>query len=157
MPTIYRYRLTRVWDGSRPQVCWIMLNPSTATETVDDPTIRRVVAFSSLWGFGSAVVVNLFALRSVSPVALARHPDPVGPENDSAIAHAVDSTDLVLLAWGNRGVEINPMTRTPRCSEVAGIISNVTPRCLGLTGSGQPRHPLYLPSSTVPLAFPGPT
>ncbi|HEX6285988.1 MAG TPA: DUF1643 domain-containing protein [Acidimicrobiia bacterium] len=157
MPTGYRYWLTRVWDVGQPPVSWVMLNPSTATETVDDPTIRRVVAFSRLWGFGSALVVNLFALRSVSPETLARHPDPVGPENDSAIERAIGSADLVVVAWGNHGLKLNPKTRTPRSSEVAALLSGVNPRCLGLTASGQPRHPLYLPSCTASMAFPRPT
>jgi hypothetical protein len=63
----YRYRLTKTWDRSQPQVTWVMLNPSTATADTDDPTIRRVVGFSRRWGFGSAVVVNLFALRATQP------------------------------------------------------------------------------------------
>ena len=37
----YRYSLTRGWDSTRPSITIIMLNPSQANATVDDPTIRR--------------------------------------------------------------------------------------------------------------------
>lgn len=153
MTTSYRYRLSRVWNPERPQVCWIMLNPSTATEALDDPTTRRVVGFSRLWGFGSAVVVNLFALRSATPEVLARHPDPVGADNDASIQRGVATADRIVVAWGNHGVTINPTTGTPRHHEIAGLLSHSSSHCLGVTGQGQPRHPLYLPSCTVPLVF----
>jgi len=65
----YRYRLSRIWDDAAPGVCWVMLNPSTATTGVDDPTISRVIDFSRSWHHGSATVVNLFAFRT-------RKPDP---------------------------------------------------------------------------------
>ena len=46
----YRYALWRKWaDG--PQVLFVMLNPSTADESVDDPTIRRCISFAKAWGF----------------------------------------------------------------------------------------------------------
>ena len=46
-----------------------MLNPSTADETTDDPTIRRVIDFSRRWGFSRLIVVKLVPLRSTDPKA----------------------------------------------------------------------------------------
>ena len=60
----YRYLLWREWNAKLPRLLWILLNPSTADERVDDPTLRRVLGFSRSYGFGGLEVVNLFALRS---------------------------------------------------------------------------------------------
>lgn len=151
----YRYRLTRVWDDRRPVVVWIMLNPSTATASADDPTIRRVVGFSRAWGFGSAEVVNLFALRATHPRRLANSHDRVGPLNDDSIATAVTSTHRVVAAWGNHGTMDNPATGNPRCQEVVALISKGCGdvRCLATTKRGHPRHPLYVPADTSLTMF----
>jgi hypothetical protein len=47
----YRYLLTRVW-GSGPKALFVMLNPSTATEVQNDPTVERCErrARAGLWG-----------------------------------------------------------------------------------------------------------
>src|SRR4029079_19593153 len=99
----YRYRLTRVWDESRPAVCWVMLNPSTADAVKDDPTIRRGSSFSWSWGAGGLVVVNLFAFRATNPADLLDAPDPVGPENDAHVRDAAKGAGLVMAAWGVHG------------------------------------------------------
>lgn len=152
---IYRYRLTRTWDRSQPQVTWVMLNPSTATADADDPTIRRVVGFSRRWGFGSAVVVNLFALRATRPEDLVASHCPVGPDNDRAILEALSPTSEVVAAWGNHGRIPNPLSGRPRWKEVLDLISGPSRavRCLARTKQSQPRHPLYLPADTLPSDF----
>jgi len=37
----YRYALTRIWDENARKVSFVMLNPSTATEVQNDPTVER--------------------------------------------------------------------------------------------------------------------
>lgn len=154
---LYRYRLTRTWDETRPSLAWIMLNPSTADASVDDPTIRRVIGFSRSWGFGSATVVNLFGLRATHPGDLRRSDSPVGPDNDAVIRVAVSSADGVVAAWGNHGAMKNPDTGMPRHEEVIGLLHRVSARirCLGTTREGQPRHPLYLPAFARPAPLDG--
>ena len=137
----YRYSLTRVWDADLPRVAFIGLNPSTADETADDPTIRRCIGFARRWGFGSMVVVNCFALRSTYPKGLRRSSDPVGPGNDRAIIRVVRSVDRVVAAWGAHGGYLDRDTR------VLAMLPDDA-MCLGVTLDGSPRHPLYLPSET---------
>lgn len=82
----FRYDLGRVWDPGNPRrVLWVMLNPSTADADVDDPAIRRCVAFSKREGAGGLTVTNLFAFRASNPAALVDASDPVGPENDAPL------------------------------------------------------------------------
>ncbi len=131
-----------------------MLNPSTATASADDPTIRRVVGFSRAWGFGSAEVVNLFALRAANPRLLVDSTDPVGPANDEAIAAAVSAADEVIAAWGNHGTIENPLTGLPRDEEVLELMARGEPwHCLGTTRHRQPRHPLYMPADSNLVEF----
>lgn len=152
----YRFLLTRVWDEAPPSVCWIMLNPSTADSSADDPTISRVVGFSRSWGFGSVSVVNLFAFRTARPSDLALVSDPVGEGNDETILSTATSSPWVMTAWGNHGILENPATGVPRSREVQRLLvdAGISIASLGLTKQGQPRHPLYLPASTPPDEWP---
>lgn len=141
----YRYLLTRIWDPAIPPVVFVMLNPSTADALVDDATIRRLVGskgFARQLGAGGAVVVNLFALCSTDPRALRHHGDPVGPLNDAFIRQATDGASVVVAAWGAAGVEHGRGEQVTETLRRRGIVLH----CLGRTSTGQPRHPLYLPS-----------
>lgn len=143
----YRYRLSRVWDESLALVWWIMLNPSTANHVRDDPTIRRVTSFTSAWGYGGFVVVNLFALRSPYPKALLTHPDPVGPENDSHL-FAANNAPLVMAAWG-ASVPLG------RDKKVVELLAGKQLHCLELSKGGMPRHPLFVRGDAKPILFGG--
>ncbi len=65
-----------------------MLNPSTADETQEDPTIRRCLGFAKSWGFDRLIIVNIFAFRSTNPDALYSQVDPIGVGND--LVHVAD-------------------------------------------------------------------
>lgn len=146
---LYRYRLTRAW-GSAPPLVFIMLNPSTADASIDDPTIRRCVGFAKREGAGGILVVNLFAWRSTDPEALAKASDPVGPHNDNHIRLACRSGGKVIAAWGS---SCPPKLRR-RASDVQRLASGITSLfALALTEDGSPRHPLYLPAISPLLPF----
>jgi hypothetical protein len=147
----YRYHLSRSWDQDLPSICWVMLNPSTADATSDDATICRVVGFSRAWGHGSVSVVNLFALRTPHPRDLRTARRPVGPRNDDILLRTAVESDCVIAAWGNGGHLHNPSTGIPRSREVQGLLHDVgvTTMCLGRTGRGEPRHPLYMARASV--------
>lgn len=142
----YRYRLSRTWDTERETVAFVMLNPSTADATDDDPTLTRCINYAKDWGYGSLVVANLFALRSTSPDNLARHPDPVGPENDRYLRAVCDEAETVVAAWGTDGDLYD------RESEVADLLDGDL-YALDTTKQGHPNHPLYQPKDAEPTRW----
>lgn len=144
----WRYSLTRevaplTGEGT---VAFIGLNPSTADETADDPTIRRCIRFARDWGFARLKMLNLYAYRATDPRDMYAAADPVGPDNDCTIAKVVGGSDLVVCAWG-AGAAGN----ANRLGRVIGLIA--APHCLGLTAGGFPRHPLYVRADTLPVPF----
>lgn len=141
---VYRYRLLRAWDD-KPRVWWVMLNPSTADASVDDPTIRRVVSFSQGWGYGGCVVVNLFALRATDPAALKGHADPIGPDNDLHLRLAL-AAPLVVAAWGANKT-------CGRDQAVMRLLAGKSLHCLEKTKEGHPKHPLYVRGDATPTLF----
>lgn len=147
---LYRYELWRSWDKAKPICTWVMLNPSTADATADDPTIRRCVGFARGWGYGGIAVVNLFAWRAKEPRELLETPDPVGPDNEMAISNAMCQAGLVVVAWGaafRPDLLARGAGRTIFQVAELGQALNVRMACLGRTRSrgNQPRHPLYVP------------
>jgi hypothetical protein len=141
---LYRYRLWRIWDGSIPQMVFVMLNPSTADATTDDPTIRRCIGFAKRENCGGIEVVNLYALRATKPVHLLDHPDPEGPGNCMAWAEALYDRPqpVVVAAWGAN----SDLAGLPESKALRG--ASQTWHCLGTTKDGAPRHPLYLKGNT---------
>lgn len=137
----YRYKLTR--EGDLASVCgplpFVMLNPSTADATTDDRTIGRCRSFAKALGYNGIVVVNLYALRSTDPAALWKHPDPVGPMNDSWLSCTGREHSEIVCAWG---ADAKP----DRVMHVATMLTaaGARLRCLGMTKDGAPRHPLYV-------------
>ena len=146
----YRYLLTRNWDPGRPAVGFVMLNPSTADHTVDDPTIRRCVDFARRWGFGELRVANLFATRASNPTALldtvAAGGDPVGPENPAHLA-SMTAAHSVVLAWGANADAVHGAAYPAQVAAEL-VAAGASVFHLGRCADGSPRHPLYLPGDT---------
>lgn len=157
---LYRYRLTRTLDTYRDQasVLFVMLNPSTADATTDDPTIRRCVGFAHRDGFARLEVVNLHAYRATRPRdlhdAAAAGIDPHGPHNDR---HLIDAASRhtggphrIVVAWGAQA-------RPAAVDRFTNLLNpNVKLWCLGTTKTGQPRHPLMLRTDTPFEPWPRP-
>ncbi len=138
----YRYSLSRVWEYDGKPVVFIMLNPSTADSTKDDPTIRRCMSFARAWGHGGIIVVNLFALRATNPKKLKTHANPVGPRNDSKIFEpCFVSEGPIVCAWGQHG---GFMDRDKHVLKLLKGSRMKTYRIGPTTKGGHPRHPLYL-------------
>ncbi len=144
----YRYSLWRAWSSYHPRIAFVLLNPSTADEQRNDPTIRRCIGFARAWNFGSMEVVNLFAYRTTDCRELLKIDDPVGEENNYFLIQAVERCSTVVVGWGTRG------TLLARDLQVLSLIAGRKDvHCLGITKNGQPRHPLYLKGDTVLVPF----
>mgnify|MGYP001561854844 CR=1 FL=1 len=141
----YRYTLTRTWAAG-PALLICMLNPSTATASVLDPTVRRCVGFAQRERFAGLEVVNLFALRATDPRELARATDPVGPGNDAAIREAAARAGRIVAAWGDS----LPAALRGRADAALAILARPgdVHRIGSTTRRGSPKHPLYLAAAT---------
>lgn len=134
----YRYSLWRRWDLGKPYALFIGLNPSTATETIDDPTIRRCKRFSRDWGYGSYVMANIFAYRATKPKEMKAQDDPIGIDNDVAIQDMARDAGIIVCAWGTHGGHRGREHRVIHLLEAYDVY------CLGKTKAGHPKHPLYI-------------
>ncbi len=146
----YRYLFERRWaQPTRPDrdmIVWVLLNPGTGdTDGKHRPTLDRCIKWSKQWGYSGLTIVNLFALRSTDPKVLKTARDPIGPKNGTTIRRAARQASRIVVAWGDKGSLLG------RGKKVAAMLSK--PYCLGVTKHGEPRHPLYVPTSTEPRPF----
>jgi hypothetical protein len=145
----YRYLLTRVWDAGGRKALFIMLNPSTATETQNDPTVERCERRARALGFGGFRVTNIFAWRDTDPRAMRAATDPVGPGNDAAIHGSTTWADTIVAAWGTHGAHLGRGATVERLLRDSGCAVHH----LGLTQDAHPRHPLYVAYAQQPLPW----
>ncbi len=150
----YRYWLERDLGEGSGTLAFVMLNPSTADETEDDPTIRRCIGFAKRESARRLVVANLFAWRATKPAGLLRAlvdaDDPKGLRRSWLRALSIPNARTVV-AWGVGG-GIRSVVRMidDRAGRFAGTAHQLDRPlyCLGKTKSGYPRHPLYLRADT---------
>ncbi|MGV6839661.1 MAG: DUF1643 domain-containing protein [Planktomarina sp.] len=142
----YRYALTRVWEPAGRKILFVMLNPSTATEVQNDPTVERCERRARTLGFGAFRVTNIFAWRDTDPKKMRAADEPIGPHNDAAILEGCAWADQIVAAWGTHGQHLD------RGAHVGQLLKGCGKPVyhLGLTKGGDPRHPLYLPYSQQP-------
>jgi hypothetical protein len=145
----FRYDLERVWNASGPRILFVGLNPSTATELENDPTVERCERRARAMGFGAFRMGNIFALRATDPKVMRAHPAPEGAGNDDALGASARWADVIVAAWGAHGTH-RGRSRTARAILEA---SGRPLMHLGLTAGGEPRHPLYLSYAVIPAAW----
>lgn len=139
----YRYGLSRAWDAALPSVLFVMLNPSTADEYRNDPTVARCETRARRLGFGGMMIANIFAFRATRPGDLKKAKAPVGPLCDDILRVWSGKAAMIVAAWGAHG------THHGRALEIARSLPDQTYH-LGLTKDGHPRHPLYVSFDTQP-------
>ncbi|MCB2117354.1 MAG: DUF1643 domain-containing protein [Rhodobacteraceae bacterium] len=146
----YRYLLERDWAPG-PRLLWVLLNPSTADEARNDPTIERCERRARALGYGGLAVANLFAFRVTRPADLKRAADPVGAQTDRILRRAARSAGAVLCGWGTHGALLG------RGAAVEALLrrEGLALLALGLTRQGHPRHPLYVAYDVAPMPWAG--
>lgn len=142
---VYRYSLWRVWDKSKGYAQFIGLNPSTADETIDDPTIRRCMSFAKDWGYGGLCMTNLFAFRATEPKDMKAYHEPIGAKNNQWLLGCAEKAEVVVACWGVHGTHVG------RDKEVKSMIPDLC--YLSLTKDNHPGHPLYLKKTLVPVKW----
>jgi len=145
----YRYSLRREWDGGAGRVTFVMLNPSTATEVQNDPTVERCERRARAMGYSAFQVVNIFAFRATDPADMRRAGDPIGPENDAAIVQAAAWADCIICAWGTHGAHMERGARVMQMLRQKGHQLHH----LGLAKGGAPKHPLYISYGVQPMEW----
>lgn len=142
---VYRYSLYRDWPMTKAKhgtPVFIGLNPSTADEVKDDPTIRRCKGFAKAWGYGGMFMLNLFAFRATNPRRMMKAFDPIGPDNNHWLVTLTQEAPLVVAAWGRLGEHLG------RDKTVLALLGKVHQ----IGEAEYPRHPLYLKSDLLPVA-----
>ena len=152
----YRYTLERHWDRAQGHALFVLLNPSTADATQDDPTLRKGIGFAKRLGVGGVVFVNLFAWRATDPRELPPTEDAITGRDEHGRnlndMHIIAQADRVrwmscgvILAWGG-GVPQKAIAHRDRPAAVLRQLQDlgVSLRCFGKNRDGSPKHPLYL-------------
>jgi len=144
----YRYALWRNWHIPSQKLAYAMfvgLNPSTADETNDDPTIRRCISYAKAWGYTGLCMTNIFAYRATDPREMMVQHDPIGEDNDRTLIDLAEAASVVVAAWGVHGVHRG------RNEAIKKLLPNL--HYLRLTKDGHPGHPLYLPKTLEPVKW----
>ena len=135
-----RYRLGRFWADTGAVAAVIGLNPSRANSDHDDPTNRRLIGLLQSAGYRGYWLLNLIPFSTPYPEQLKRRGQRLSRRNRDVLLGTVSASDAVVLAWGAGGL---------RCAYREEVVDMAhDPLCFGVTQSGEPRHPLYLPSAT---------
>jgi hypothetical protein len=147
----YRYKLWRVWDKELPLAYFILMNPSTADEVSNDPTIERQCRRAKQLGFGGVVILNCGAIRETDAKKAWNDPDPIGPANRDVIAREIkdNPTAVFIAGWGV------PAKKFGADAHILDLFRNSqsTLYCLGVNADGSPKHPLYVGYDVKPCVY----
>lgn len=161
----YRYALSSIWDLDNPRVMFLMLNPSTATELADDPTVRKCISYAHRWGFGGVWIGNVYAWRDTDPDgvkrAIAAGVDPIGPCNDAVLKWMAADAAMVVCAWSNHVPYDRANDVIDRLVDPEGRGFKADPPAIVRelhalkinTATSKPAHPLYLKNDLDPFVW----
>lgn len=135
--------------GENPIICF-GINPSTANDEKDDPTISKIRKIASENNCDGWVMLNLYPQRATNPDDMHKEADnDLNKKNYEAIRSVFNiyPNALTLASWGNA---IEKRKYLKDClKEILAISPDRKWVCRGkLTVKGNPRHQLYVPDNT---------
>lgn len=135
--SLYRYRLWRIWDESKPKAMVIGLNPSNANAEKDDPTISILKRMLSKLGYGGFYMMNCFAYITSKPALLKHNPMSDEWNNNVLTVTAAGCVDVILAYGGFKVIK-----EKGRDKELIEMFPNA--KCFGISKDGSPIHPLAM-------------
>lgn len=139
-----RYWFEAALSGVGGACLFLMLNPSSADEQVQDRTVGKCKEFAERGGYGKLAIVNLLSYRSPNPEEALAHCGYRDTLNERHVAEAARQADAIVCAWGNWGSRAREQVAAVGemlCAE--GHEKKL--RILGdLTQKSQPPHPARL-------------
>jgi hypothetical protein len=145
---LHRFVLWRIWDKHKPPFLFVGLNPSTAAELKNDPTVFRLINFGKEWGYGGLFAVNLKPIISPVPYVLSEAAaDKYLAQNDEIIKDARNLCSVAVVGWGDYAKDLQT-----RVKEVLVLLGKPV-YCIKVNKSGQPCHPLYLPADCQIITY----
>lgn len=149
----YRYKLWRIWDETKLRLYFILMNPSTADEINNDPTIERQCRRAEQLGYGGVVILNCGAVRETDSKRAWSMSDPIGPDNLRIIREEVEGFPEArfIAGWGR------PARRFGADEPILDIFRRLERplHCLGINSDGSPKHPLYVKYSQELIDYGG--
>lgn len=137
----YRPYLSRGW-GAGPTIMWLCMNPSSATDTCDDATSRKLTRKSRELGFGRLFLLNVMDYRATDPNALPGGQE-VSERNLEFIWRCARKADTIVLAYG--GLRKKGAWRE-YANNAVDACNDAAFRCVAINGDGSPRHPRRFPA-----------
>lgn len=148
----FRYSLEIVFGddlfvGHSPKLmAYIGLNPSTATEMADDPTVLRCKKRAEALGYKGMTMLNLYGFRATDPEVLKHEGYPEGMDNERTIRSVCQDAGMVVLCYGNGG--------TPeRVKRLQKTLEGIQCHALQVLQNGRPKHPLYCRNDQMPQPY----
>jgi hypothetical protein len=146
-----RHYLYRAWDGERPFVMFIGLNPSTADDKENDPTIESVIRIAKHNGYGGLYMMNCFPIISTDPDLLVLEKDYHSSEmrsvNIKYLREVAERCKDIVFAWGNFKV----VSKYGMDVFLKEVFPNAL--CITKNKNGSPGHPLYKKGNSKLIKF----
>ncbi len=137
----YRPYLSRRWAEGE-MVTWLCMNPSSATNLVDDATSRKLTRHSQRLGYSGLFLLNVMDYRATDPQQI-----PLDVERSNRNLHYIGKcaalSATVVLAYGGLHGRVRWQNFAAAAVEACG---NAQLHVVLRNANGSPRHPRRFPA-----------